>query len=182
VTIAADGTIWIAGDERWEPGMAVDRSQDLIRHYDKTGKLLGSFIPWSSLASATDPKPPSYDSLLVSSKDRVGWYSWRAGAYIELSLDGAVLSRLKTADHLQYELTHVALCDNGSLFVGSSINENPTQKQKAGWRIFALDRNRGEWSIIPRDERWGSLYGCDGTQIASTTNFRTISWLEPTGK
>ena len=182
VTVAADGTIWVAGDQRGEPGTAADHSQYLIRRYDKTGKLLGSFIPWSSLTSGTDRMPPSSDSVLVSSKDRAGWYSGRTGTYIEFSLDGTVISRLKTADRLQNEITHVALCNDGSLFVSSSINENPTQKQKASWRIFALDRNRGEWSIIPRDERWGSLYGCDGTRLASTTNFRTISWLELSAK
>jgi hypothetical protein len=182
VTIAADGTIWVAGDQRREPGTAADRNQYLIRRYDKTGKLLGSFIPWSSLTSGTDRMPPSNDSVLVSSKDRVGWYSWGAGTYIEFALDGTVISRLKIPDHLQDEITHVALCDDGSVFVGSSINENPTRKQKASWRIFALDRNRGEWRLIPRDESWGSLYGCDGTRLATTTNFRTISWLEPSSK
>src|SRR5713101_131721 len=46
VTLASDGTIWIAGQE------GRDYSRPLIRRYDKTGKLLGSFIPWSRLGTA----------------------------------------------------------------------------------------------------------------------------------
>lgn len=73
VTVAADGAIWVAGDEK-KVGQEPDLSQSVIRRYDKTGKLLGSYIPWSNL-HVDAQRSPAEESILVSSKERVGWYS-----------------------------------------------------------------------------------------------------------
>jgi hypothetical protein len=84
VTIASDGTIWVAGDANEPKTVKNDLSQKFIRHYDNSGKLLGSFVSWSSLnwpTSFVAPTPVFY-SVLVSFKDRVGWYSPASGAYM----------------------------------------------------------------------------------------------------
>ncbi len=60
VTIASDGTIWVAGHETKEENQKRDYSRPLIRRYDKTGKLLGSFLPWSSVDTATLPFPVNH--------------------------------------------------------------------------------------------------------------------------
>jgi len=172
VTVASDGTIWVAG---YEPKQHhdYDYSRHLVRRYDKMGKLLGSFIPWSTLG--TGPRPvPAVRSVLLPLKDSVGWYSSDSHTYIEFSLDGSVINRFKSAPHPEHDLTYVALCGDGSLFSSTRISDG---QQQTGWGIFALDRQRGEWSFIPRHERWGMLFGCDGTRLASATDFQTISWL-----
>lgn len=174
VTIASDGTIWVAGheetkqqDEKW------DYSRPLIRRYDKTGKLLGSFIPWSNLDTTVLPFP---GSILLPLKDHVLWYSARSHVYFEFPVDGSVINRFKTAPHPEHDLTDVAVCDDGSIFASTKMFDN--SGSQAHWGIFRLDRQRGEWTLIPRNERWGVLFGCDGTRLASTTDFKTISWLE----
>jgi hypothetical protein len=173
VALASDGTIWVAGYEP-KPHRDYDYSQHLIRRYDKTGKLLGSFIPWSSLG--TTPRPvPAVDSVLLTTKDRVGWYSPDSHTYIEFSLDGSVVSRFKSAQHPEHDTTYVALCDDGSLFASTAIIRGD---QQTNWGIFTLDRQHGEWNLIPRNERWGILFGCDGTRLATATDFKTISWLQ----
>jgi hypothetical protein len=176
VTLAFDGTIWVAGHDS-KPGQKErDYGQHLVRRYDKTGKLLGSFIPWSALGTDL----PFASSVLLPVKDRVGWYSPRSHAYIEFSSDGSVINRFESAPHSEHDVTHVAVCDDGGLFVGDSRPNGP--HQTASWGIYTLDRQRGEWSLIPRNEKWGVLFGCDGTRLATTTDFRAISWLQPTGK
>lgn len=173
VTIASDGTIWVAGHETSQQPKARDYSQHLIRRYDKTGILLGSFIPWSSLDPPDLPWP---GSVLLSLKDRVLWYSARSHAYIEFSADGSVIKRLKSAPHPQHDVSRVAVCDDGSLFASTMISTpgHPTQ-----WGIFALSPQQSEWTLIPREQK-GSLLGCDGAQLAITTDYKTISWLQPT--
>jgi hypothetical protein len=178
VTVASDGTIWVAGDvHKWEPEIS-DYSQELIRRYDKTGKLLGSFITWSSLG--TNPSfsapTPVVDSVLVSLKDRVGWYSPASETYIEFSLEGSVISRFPTAPHNREDVITVALCEGGGLFASTKI----ARGEQRNWGIFALNRERGDWTLIPRNEQWGMLFGCDGTRIASSTDSGTIAWLKPT--
>jgi hypothetical protein len=178
VTVAADGTIWVAGhrkrtaaDEEW------DYSEPLIRRYDKTGKLLGSFIPWSSLQPPLGIQPPDMRSLLVSSPDRIGWYSRDSRTYIEFALDGTVLKWVQTPEHDNSSIVWAALCDDGKLFISDSVSAGPSTTRS--WGIHALDPGSDTWSFIPRQEPWGRLYGCDGTRLAATTNHSTISWLRP---
>jgi hypothetical protein len=49
LAVAPDGTIWTAGYEmtyeRTYTGDGVNRNGDAIRHFDRTGKLLGSAVP-----------------------------------------------------------------------------------------------------------------------------------------
>ena len=179
VTVASDGTIWVAGHETQWTGPR-DYSQHLIRRYDRTGKLLGSFIPWSRLRTAPPTPSPDTQSVFISLADRIGWYSRHSRTYVEFSLDGAVINWIKTPEHPRHVMLSVAPCDDGGLFVGASVNNGPNRT--ASWGIYALDRQRGEWSFLPRPEKWGMLYGCDGTRLASTTDSRTIAWLEPAGK
>lgn len=175
VTMASDGTIWVAGYEP-KPHRDYDYSQCLIRRYDRAGKLIGSFVPWSTLG--TSPRPvPVVHSLLLPLKDHVGWYSPDSNTYVEFSLDGSVVKRFKSAPHPQHDLVQVAACENGNLFASTRIIRGERQ---TNWGIFTLDRERGTWSLIPRNERWGMLLGCDGTRLATATDFKAVSWLETT--
>jgi hypothetical protein len=176
VTIASDGTIWVAGDDTKKHHEESDFSQFLIRRYDKMGKLLGSYIPWSSLGTAPPAFPPTVYSVLLPLKDSVGWYSPGSHTYIEFSLDGSVIKRFKSAPHPKNDLIYVALCGDGGLFASTQIYGVGGNQTK--WGIFSLDRQRGEWTFIPRNERWGMLFGCDGARVATATDFQTISWLD----
>ena len=82
VGVATDGTIWTAG---WEivDGVLVNPNHDMIRHFDPSGRLLGSFIPRSSLKVYENRVHPAERSHLVVSHDRVGWYSELSRVYIE---------------------------------------------------------------------------------------------------
>lgn len=178
VTVASDGTIWVAGhEETKQQDRKWDYSRPLIRRYDKTGKLLGSFLPWSNLDTTVLPFP---GSVLLPLKDHVLWYSARSHVYFDFSADGSVINRVKSAPHPEHDLTHVAVCDDGGIFASTRISDN--SGGQAHWGIFRLNPQRGEWTLIPRNERWGVLFGCDGTRLASTTDFKTISWLETKAK
>lgn len=177
MTIASDGTIWVAGHETKQQDEERDYSRPLIRRHDKTGKLLGSFISWLTLDTTVLPYP---GSILVPLKDHVSWHSVRFHVYFEFSADGSVINRFKSAPHPEHDLTHVAVCDDGGIFASATMWDN--SGTQTHWGIFRLDRQRGEWTLIPRNERWGVLFGCDGTRLASTTDFKTISWLETKAK
>lgn len=179
VTVAADGFIWLAGHEFTPAGKPIKNS-DLIRRYDRTGKLVGSYVNWLSLNLPVNFPSPDALSTLVASPDRVGWYSKYAQTYIEFSLEGNVIYRVNTPAHQRELIVHPALCENGGVFVSVSVNNNPSLKIKAHWGIYVLDRERGEWSYIPRDGSWGRVYGCDRTRLATTTDHQLITWLRPT--
>jgi hypothetical protein len=179
VTIASDQTIWVAGHQK-KPSRSEDwdRSQKLLRHYDTKGELLGSFIPWSSLQTDSAMAPtPSTESVLLPLADGIGWYSPGARAYIELSLDGSIKSQLKDVRHERGDIISAASCADGEVFVAISTSGEPKKLE-----IFSLDRQRGEWTLIPRNEHWGDLLGCDGTRLAALLDFSKVSWLETKGE
>jgi hypothetical protein len=177
VTIASDGATWLAGHEA-----PLDRypnlEQNLLRRYDRAGKPLGSFLPWSSLPPSPRWRAPDDSSMLAASLDRVGWYVPLARAYIEFHLDGRVAHSLKAAPpRASGEMLRLALCEDNSVFVSSTVNNG--RNQKASWGIYSLNRLSGEWSFIPQTKSWGRLYGCYGSRLATSTDFHSITWLAP---
>jgi hypothetical protein len=174
VAIASDGTIWVAGDSREPKPAQPDLSQNLIRHCDNAGKLLGSFVSWSSLQWPTSflaPSPVTFSALLAL-KDGVGWYSPASGAYIEFALDGTITRRFSTAPHNKYDMISVVACKNGELFASTS-----TLGEHRSWGAFALDRERNEWTLGPRDKE-SLLVGCDGQRLLSMSDSHQLTWLQ----
>jgi hypothetical protein len=118
---------------------------------------------------------PAVGSILMATKDRVGWYSKYAHTYMEFSLDQTVITRLKSwTSSVEHPLDWPALCEDGSVFVG----EQARSAHKTKWGIFALDRETTTWNFIPTKESV-ILYGCEGTRLASSSDYgRSITWLE----
>ena len=78
VTMAYDGTIWVAG---FEHGKMHSGDYDVVRRFDRSGKLLGSMIPRSSLPIVDHKRfaEPAVYSYLASPRDRVGGIPKRQG-------------------------------------------------------------------------------------------------------
>lgn len=174
VTIASDGTIWVAGDEMKPRTEKPDYSQHIIRRYDKTGKLLGSFLSWAGFETHSPSFPATVYSVLFPLAAGIGWYSPRSNTYVELSLDGAVARRLKTPQHAKTDVIQATACDDGTIFATTSISSASDQ---VTWGIFALNREKNDWTLKSQSGKWGLLFGCDGNRLATTTDLGTLSWL-----
>ena len=139
--------------------------------------MIVSFFPRSSLPLKPGYADPAHYSYLVSSKDRIGWYSEATGAYIEWSLDGSLISQFSTP--AISGMPGIALCDDGNLFASTGSKANTGG---VGWSIYMLARERAEWMFLPMSGKWGVLFGCDGTRPVSTTDLSTLTWLERNGQ
>jgi hypothetical protein len=162
LVFASDGTLWVAGNDRDERETAKEVSQDyfLVRRFDKKGRLLGGVVPRTLF-------PPRHSdfvtsSYLVSSKDRVGWFSPRANQYMEFSLDGKALATYQLS--LRPDIVSgVALCDDNTLWV--SVQAEDARQQST---LTSLDRVRGVLSGGNR-QPFIHLYGCSGTTLVATS-------------
>jgi len=182
VAVAADGTIWTAG---WEivDGVLVNPNHDMIRHFDPSGRLLGSFIPRSSLEVYGNRLHPAERSHLVVSHDRIGWYSELSRVYIEFSPDGGVIDRYPTATlDVNRKVSGVGLCDDGSLFVSAISHGKPQQP----WQVLTLDRVNRNWhAVMPLDSAarssdFGVVFGCEGSALVTTTTRSSeLTWFTP---
>ncbi|HZT32460.1 MAG TPA: hypothetical protein VFA33_21400 [Bryobacteraceae bacterium] len=144
IAIAPDGTLWTAGQQLNGPPDA-----GVFRHFDQQGKLLAAFVPQSSFP---DPIIPSeHSSLLRVSKDRVAWYSPRAGRYIEISLQGVVLMDISVNPPGDRSRGYgFGLTDKGDAFL-SSLQYIPPTGRQAGldiWSINILNKSTAMWTPV----------------------------------
>jgi hypothetical protein len=177
-TIAADGTIWVAGAVHPKLGEKADTDQYLIRRYSPKGELLTSSIKWTDITARDYRLKPAHLSRLMASKDRVAWYSPTVQSYMEFSLDGKIMTKIKSWTPLgEYAIDSPVLCDDGSVFAGEELNASDTHPAKNG--IFTLKRDTGTWNFEPR-EKFTALRGCEGNSVAAFSGeFGKITWFEP---
>lgn len=178
VTIATDGTIWAAGREL-ENGREDNPGHHVVRRFDNQGRLLGSWIPRSTLQIYERVSHPVIFSQIVAAKDRVGWFSRAAQKYIEFSLDGSIITRVDVPQMDENKkIEGMALCDNGHFFI-NVVTQSETGASSSN--ILRLDRVTNTWNSVETSERLGHLYGCDGTTIAMRAREGThalIKWVE----
>jgi len=173
VTIASDGTYWIAGHQ-WQEGQPQDRSQNLFRRYDQNGKLLDSFLPWATVNDVPHTLAPDANSVLVSSGKRVVWYARNSRTYIEFSLDGRIVKRVQAPDIDQGTVTSLAVCDHAT-YIGASVLAS--DKRVASWGLYEISEQAKDWTFLPQAKTWGFLHGCDGNTVLSHDGPTTISLL-----
>src|ERR1700761_8136222 len=143
LALAPDGTIWTVGGEwtydRKSSGDSINPNGDAVRHFDRTGKLLGSAIPGQTL----HPKYRHTDGFLVATADRVGWYSptQGPGTYIEFSpanpKEYKVYSGLPDA---KSRAQGFALTDSGKAFVTNEVDYKIA--------TYTLDRATNQWTAV----------------------------------
>jgi len=169
ITVGADGAIWT---QAWDDTKAIDSDHSVIRRLDRSGTLLGAFVPKSSLTKYIKPGDTIERSHLVSSRDRIGWYSINNREYIEFSLNGSQISRYPAADLKDFTFTGVGLCDDGGLFVSASRERGPKEYP---WQVFALNRESRTWKSVaihesPHRRNWGMILACHGSALVTTTS------------
>jgi hypothetical protein len=171
LAVASDGTIWTAGIEvvnGKETGPGVNPANGVIRHFDRTGKLLGSFIPRSSLPA---PFMAEY-GFLRAAKGRIGWYTGPivgpGSEYYEILSDGTV-RKYPSVALKQFEfVTGLALTDDGSSYITTSDTPNHT------WRVLSVSSSDKPWTVqaLPAQMSWPVVYGGEGSQLMFFSNDR----------
>jgi hypothetical protein len=179
VTVAADGTIWVAGGVPAERGAKAETDQFLVRRYSPAGQLLSSLVKWSDVSARDRGSSPALYSNLLSSKGRIGWYLPAVQSYMEFSLDGKVMTQIKSWSSLgEHAFDSPVLCDDGSVFVAEELPGKNERPQKNG--MFTLNRDTGTWDFAPR-EQFTELLGCDETSVpAFSPHVTELTWFEVT--
>ncbi len=173
VTIAADGSIWITGREAADSQESED--YPVIRRYDRSGALIGSYLKKSVIQAAGERQTghPINSAYLIASGDRVGWFSDTAKTYIEFALDGTELGRYTTPA----ERAHIAsICPNNAVFASVAVAGRSPR-----FTMMALDRATGKWSPLP-DVDSGYILGCEDNTLAigkRTKTSESITWVAP---
>jgi len=171
VAIGSDGTIWTAGLEvvnGRENGPGVNLEHGVIRHFDRVGKPLGSFIPRSSLSS----RFMVLNGLLRSANGRIGWYTGPTfgpgSEYFEILSDGAV-RKYPSIDLNKHErVSGLALTEDGRAYVTTSDNSDRT------WHLLSIAASDQQWrtEALPAPLSRVALYGGEGKRLVFFTDDR----------
>jgi hypothetical protein len=178
LSVAPDGTVWTAGyaltrdaagHTRDAAGHTeVDQSQNVLRHFDASGKLLASAIPLSTVDYLRVRL-----GFLAANQDRLGWYSptnGPGGAYVEFSPAMKVLHSYSVVslDTRGTMVEAFALTPTGRAFV--KVVHSTEDGRPAV--LYELDRTVNDWvpvdiardanSVIPM------LEGNDGESLVFT--------------
>jgi len=190
ITVAPDGTLWTVGYEQnanRSEKSGVNLNASVLRHFDRSGKPLGAFLPRSSFRNPVELN--RHHGYLLTSADRVGWFHWLndgQGAYHEVSPAGEITSYpIPRLPSLKTDLMvdGVAMPDFGDVFV--SMRDAGLHE---GYFVFKLDRQLGQWSqtVLSGPRVAGDfavLWGSSGSdlvfQLPSDFRTNTLRFFAP---
>jgi len=185
IAVAPDGTLWTVGKELNADGSeksGVNPEAGVVRHFDRSGKSLGAFIPRSSIPDPTHLT--NQQSLLAASADRAGWLHYdhsNRGAYVEISPDGSITTYpIPQIQAKGMRLGGIAFTASGDVFA-----EVDDLNGSSNFSLFALNRSAGQWLpvSIPATGRWALLLGASGNELALTygpgSSYSTIHFFVP---
>jgi hypothetical protein len=161
VAVASDGTVWAVGIELIngeEP--EASRSAGVIRHFDKSGREVGSFIARSTIESASMVE----QGYFAAGRDRIGWYPQGGKRYIEISQDGTITQFPALPLRTEEQVTGIALTDDAGTYVSTYDHE------ASSWRILTVNNAHSGWSHVEVPTNLRSilrtfLRGADGNNL-----------------
>lgn len=169
ITMAPDGTVWTVGSEvsiATDPPRIVPTA-GVIRHLDRTGKTISSFVSQSTIRNPLLTLSGSRNTLRAI-KDRIAWYSVD-GRYVEISLAGEILTDIVVeipAGEGEPMTGNVsfALTDKGEAFLNVSYSVPHTGIESP--RTYVLDRSVRAWRPVqvagePPSRGTGYIFGVD---------------------
>jgi hypothetical protein len=172
ITAASDGTLWTVGrqiDPRHGERSGVNLDAGVLRHFDRSGRLLAAYIPRSTFRNPVELT--TSHGFLIAFADGVGWLHYMDttgnGHFTEVSSGGDItnypiprLPKLTTV----LGVDGMAITDSGDVFV--SMRDVGAG---AGSWVFRLDRPTREWVPItlPPGAAQGvtTLYGAEGSDL-----------------
>jgi len=180
VTVAPEGTIWTVGEEL--PGGKEDPatfSTGVLRHFDRAGKEIGSYVPRSSMASAA----LLMEGHFAAGRDRICWYpggSNQVGpsGYVEIS-DGRI-TQFPPTPLMDHEVTTgIACTDDAGTFLSTRNLQSGT------WGILSLDKTHAAWvrvKIPPElaSSPFSTLKGADGDKLVFSNGRGRLTFLTAT--
>lgn len=140
VTIGPDGVTWTVGWVPPDEDRGVAAQYNVLKRFDSSGKLLSTSVVRAK-GSDDRGREAANNSLLRSSRDRVGWLT-NANDYIEFSLDGHELARFAGPPERKYDWleTSVALSEENDVVLGTAGGDRLD--------LWSLDRDKGIWNPI----------------------------------
>jgi hypothetical protein len=177
VCFAPDHSIWTLGDQ-WRVNLRPADDFMAFHHYSREGKLLGSFVPrstlpmWEGIGLDQAVAPFAGGWRLRASKDRIGaalLVGAGKQAWVELDLQGGFMGQWIYSDGPGEAAMPAAFTSDGQLFGMHWIEGN-----RVGISVF--DKSTNTWRPVPwLPNRW--LLGADGMRLVYQKGDQ-LQWID----
>ena len=155
IVFAPDHSLWTIGFE--DDYERQNKDFDVIRHYTRSGELLGHSFPWSQItadfnAYTTLQSEPRQAFFAVA--NRLGYavsLRYGRGAWIEIAPGGNVLGIYDLGKYRELSYLPVAMTESGTVYAKISQFD-----KFAGWAM--LDRQQGIWRKVQLPSK-GTIIG-----------------------
>jgi len=170
VCLTSDGTLWTEGQRAQGSDLDSGPTGGIIRHFDRTGRLIGSFVPASSL----EDEVQAAMGFLAAAGNRVGWISSGhrrpgttvPGSYLEIDGDGTTRQYPLPASTQEPSIYGFAMTEDGFVFAEVATGDDSHGKLV----LMSLDREHRIWApAIAPDVPQGTnsfLLGASGNTVA----------------
>ncbi len=179
ICVTEDGSVWAAGRELDAERQKEIRNHPVLRRYDPEGRLTQSLLP-REMFEVSD-HPAHGGSTLTCGSDRIGFYSQRANAWIEVSPDGELLGRWRgVALDQATKAAGIGMTSDEAVYAAVHVSRPGSAEPRAA--LFQLDRSTGRWlsvsleSVLPSDplSQYATIVGTDGTSLVLATTLPTF--------
>ncbi len=170
-----DGSLWTLGRLTTADYTADVADGAVVRHYDRNGRKIGEALTLSGFPAMHEarttrypPRAPFWGAVMFPGPDRLGLFCPTMTEYIELSWDGTVLGRWRTAP-----------ISRDSPLWTAAFGKNGAVVALIGHTLHTFDKATG--NFIPMEngsKEVGRLVGGDGTRLLLRTDPGKYTWFE----
>lgn len=184
MTATANGAFWVAGYEtnplppgakpRTSLAEAVNKDASLFRHFDKSGKLLLSSVPHSSVEDPISMAQPA--SVFAEIGNEIIWYTNHSRQLIAISQDGSFTEVRDLELPADQRQTGFGISAKGEIIVSTLGNDS--------WNVLKLMPSRHHWQSLAQGVKGDRsnppimLIGSEGNAITAlgggNTGIRTF--------
>lgn len=182
MAVDSDGTIWLQGaetvnQEYTDP--AINPDHGLIRHFDRNGIEIGSYIPRSKVPGLSAGLEIG---AIAAANGRVGWYADRAHVYYEVTASGSVAAyRGFAPSKSQWKITGLAMTGSGDVVVSALERVGSTGAATRIRHMFYFDRANRAWVELAMPAgtsvRYPVILGGDGKRLAMFAGTSAVTFF-----
>lgn len=181
---APDGTLW-ALVRVFDQSFKELAQYNMLRHFDASGRLVGSALPRSTFA-ANSGRFPAEAGHLFASRDRIAVFAPEMGTWTELSLSGEITGHWKLPLPFQSSVRTLNRFAGAVLTPENDIYialQDSTVNGKSTSAMYRFDRTTATFGPRvppPGAPYWQHLYGADEkTLVTSLQRAEGLAWVRP---
>jgi hypothetical protein len=137
--------------------------------------MVGSYLPNADFTKHNG-EATAEDSFLMSTDDRIGFYSASSRVFVELDYSGTVMGRWDgLASDRNFEVTGAGMPRGGSIYL-SGRRKTPSTAGSTP-EYYVLDKQKRMWTRLDAAGLFGYISGTQDDQLVFANGGSRFTWI-----